>query len=160
MKIKIPQAGRKQVGIAVKVALAVAAAYAIVSGAIYVWPRVKCAVVNPALQAGENSLRMKGCWVAEDSSVQRGYTTYTFTEWPVAEDSRRIRMTLDTETDGSKLGDYAKPVTFPWGKALEITRATASAGNSKGTLLFLPEHGAWLSAPDTEYVTQIESLGR
>jgi len=114
MKIKIPQAGRKQVGIAVKVALAVAAAYAIVSGAIYVWPRVKCAVVNPALQAGENSLRMKGCWVAEDSSVQRGYTTYTFTEWPVAEDSRRIRMTLDTETDGSKLGDYAKPA-FPAG---------------------------------------------
>lgn len=158
MKIRIPEAGRRQVGTAVKVAVAIAALYAAVNGAIYSWPRVKCAVLDPALKAGTNTLRMKGCWVAEDWTVQKGYTTYTFAEWPASEDSKRIRMTLDGDTDGSKLGDWAKPVRFPWGRALEITRGANADPKARGILLFLPEHQSWLSAPDAEYVSQIESL--
>jgi hypothetical protein len=162
MKIDISRIlGWERTGLTLKIIFALGVAYGLFCLGTYAWPRVQCAVAHPSIKAGSVMVRMKGCWVLDEATVLRGYETYILSEWPPSEDSKRLTVTLDQGSDPKQIAGVGKAVTFAWGNALEIvSNSKAEAGKSRGALLFLPEHRAWLSTPEADLLTEIDSLGR
>jgi len=159
--IKLWIGGPRRLRTVLKILVTLIVLYALFNVGVYFWPRVQCAALHPPLKADTTAFKMKGCWVVEDSSALRGYTTFTFSEWPPSDDSRRLKVTVDTDSDANKLATVSKPVSHPWGQALEIIPASsADAPKSKGALLYLPEHRVWLSTSDATNLAEIESLTR
>jgi len=156
--MKLWVGGPKRLKRLLQVLVTLTVLYALFVVGVYFWPRVQCSTLHPALKADTTGFRMKGCWVVEDASALRGYSTYTFSEWPPSDDSKRIKVTVDTDSDANKLATVSKPVSHPWGQALEII--SADGHKSKGALLYLPEHRLWLSTSDTANLAEIESVAR
>ena len=160
--IKLWIGGPRRLRLLLKGLVTLIVLYALFVTGVDFWPRVRCATLHPALKTDTTAFQMKGCWVVEDSSALRGYSTYTLSEWPPSDDSRRLKVTVDTDSDAGKLATVSKPVSHPWGQALEIISASSSNGGpkSKGALLYLPEHRVWLSTSDAANLAEIESLAR
>lgn len=156
--MKLWTGGPRRLKALLKVLVTLAVLYALFNVGVYFWPRVQCMTLHPPLKADTTAFKMKGCWVVEDSSALRGYTTFNFSEWPPSDDSRRIKVTVDTDSDANKLATVSKPVSHPWGQALEIV--AADGHKSKGALLYLPEHRVWLSTSDAATLAEIDSVTR